>query len=239
MNNTLKIPAGKVKIIAHRGVSGLERENTNAAFVAAGNRSYFGIETDTHKTLDGHFIVFHDDNALRLTDVDWTVEERTLDELRTLRLKDMDENTRSDLVIPTLQEYIRICKKYHKVSVLELKNHFEEADIHSIVEIVKGEGWLADTIFISLDLPNLICIRKLLPEQPVQYVVKEMTEEAFAAMLEYGLDADIRLKSISAEWVQRIHDAGRLVNVWTVNEPEDGLRMIKIGVDQITTNILE
>ena len=36
----------KPLMIAHRGVSGLELENTCAAFVAAGNRSYFGIETD-------------------------------------------------------------------------------------------------------------------------------------------------------------------------------------------------
>lgn len=34
----------QIKIIAHRGVSGLERENTCAAFIAAGNRSYYGME---------------------------------------------------------------------------------------------------------------------------------------------------------------------------------------------------
>ena len=44
---------GKPLMIAHRGVSGLEKENTMPAFVAAGNRSYYGIETDIHKTADG------------------------------------------------------------------------------------------------------------------------------------------------------------------------------------------
>ena len=126
MNDTIKMHALNVDIIAHRGLSGLERENTNAAFIAAGNRSFFGIETDIHKTLDGHFVVYHDDNTLRLTDVDWNIEEHTLTELRTLTLKDLDGNIRADLVLPTLQEYVRICKKYNKVSVLELKNHFEE-----------------------------------------------------------------------------------------------------------------
>ena len=52
-------------MVAHRGVSGLERENTNAAFVAAGNRSYFGIETDVRPTADGHFVLLHDDNPVR------------------------------------------------------------------------------------------------------------------------------------------------------------------------------
>lgn len=38
--NTISIDSKNVQIIAHRGVSGLEMENTAAAFVAAGNRSY-------------------------------------------------------------------------------------------------------------------------------------------------------------------------------------------------------
>ena len=46
--NTIKINKKNVKIVAHRGLSGIEVENTNAAFVAAGNRSYYGIETDIY-----------------------------------------------------------------------------------------------------------------------------------------------------------------------------------------------
>ena len=48
--NTIKINKGTTLMVAHRGVSGLERENTAAAFVAAGNRSYYGVETDIHRT---------------------------------------------------------------------------------------------------------------------------------------------------------------------------------------------
>jgi len=42
-----------VKLIAHRGFNRYETENTCAAFVAAGNRSHFGIETDIHVTATG------------------------------------------------------------------------------------------------------------------------------------------------------------------------------------------
>lgn len=48
--DSIKLDTRTAKMIAHRGLSGIEKENTNAAFVAAGNRSYFGIETDVHKT---------------------------------------------------------------------------------------------------------------------------------------------------------------------------------------------
>ena len=48
---------GNIKTVAHRGLSGLERENTNVAFVAAGQRSYFGVETDVYRTLDGKYVL--------------------------------------------------------------------------------------------------------------------------------------------------------------------------------------
>ena len=50
---TVKIKKSKTKMIAHRGLSGIEPQNTSIAFAAAGNRSYFGIETDVHITKDG------------------------------------------------------------------------------------------------------------------------------------------------------------------------------------------
>ena len=43
---------GKTRMIAHRGASCLECENTAAAFIAAGNRSYWGMETDIFRTID-------------------------------------------------------------------------------------------------------------------------------------------------------------------------------------------
>lgn len=65
--DTVKIKSNLVNMIAHRGLSGLERENTFPAFVAAGNRSYFGIETDVRKTKDGKFIIIHDNNIDRVS----------------------------------------------------------------------------------------------------------------------------------------------------------------------------
>ena len=56
--NTRKFEKKSTKVIAHRGLSGIEVENTCSAFVAAGNRSYFGIECDIHPTLDKKFVVY-------------------------------------------------------------------------------------------------------------------------------------------------------------------------------------
>lgn len=237
--DSIHIDSGRALMIAHRGLSGLERENTNAAFVAAGMRSYYGIETDIHRTADGQFVVFHDDTTTRLTGVEWVVEEHTLAELKTLCLKDKDERFRSDLTLPTLDEYIRICKKYEKVAVLELKNHMEPEDIRKVIDIIREEGYLEQTTFISFDLENMLCIRRMLPQQPAQYLVGKITDELFDILVSNELDLDIHHLGLTAEFTARLHEAGRKVNVWTVDTPEHAQRVLDMGVDFITSNILE
>ena len=88
---TIKINKEHVQMIAHRGLSGLEKENTCAAFVAAGNReSYFGIETDVHRTADGQFVVFHDDNTARVGVDSLVIEDSSFETLRKVQLTDID-----------------------------------------------------------------------------------------------------------------------------------------------------
>ena len=239
MQDTIHVNLPGVKMVAHRGVSGLERENTCAAFVAAGNRSYFGVETDIHRTADGQYIVFHDDNLVRLLGDGRVVEEMRFDELRALRLTDLDGNARGDLLLPTLEEYVHICKKYDKDCVLEIKNHFEPEDIDNVIAIIRGIGWLERTIFISFDLPNMICIRERLPQQRAQYLVSTFGEDLLPILTANHLDLDIKYSSITAEQVRACHEAGIEVNVWTVNEAADADRLAGYGVDYITTNILE
>ena len=82
-SNTIQFNKGNVLMVAHRGVSGLEKENTNAAFVAAGNRSYYGVETDVHKTADGQFIIIHDHTTKRVGVDNLNVEESTYETART------------------------------------------------------------------------------------------------------------------------------------------------------------
>lgn len=239
MKETLKMLSNKPLMIAHRGLSGLERENTCAAFVAAGNRSYYGIETDIHRTKDGQYIVYHDDNLVRLLGDERVVEEMTFAELRALRLKDHDEIVREDLVLPSLVEYIRICKKYDKESVLEIKNHFEPEDIQNVIEIIRAEGWLERTVFISFDLPNCLCLRDKLPEQRVQYLVEVCGEDVLKVLKEKKLDLDMYYGNCTKEICDACHEFGAVVNVWTVNDLDAAYTAVLAGVDFITTNFIE
>ena len=121
--------------------NGGQVKDNHAAFVAAGNRSYFGIETDVHKTIDGHYVVIHDDTTARVAGEDLNVEQSTFAEIRALLLKQKDGNKgRTDIRIPTLEEYIAICKQYDKTAVLEFKNLFEKADIEEMIARIRALG---------------------------------------------------------------------------------------------------
>ena len=240
MNDTLKLNGNKPKMIAHRGMSGIELENTCSAFVAAGNRSYFGIETDVHRTADGQFIIIHDDNTKRVAGDEMIVEKTCYETLRAIRLVDKDgAKGRKDLLMPSLREYIRICKKYEKIAVLELKNHFRPADIDSIIAIIREEEYLENTIFISFDLPNMICIRERWPEQKAQFLISEYTDWLLETLRKEKLDLDIKYVALTKERVDALHAAGIEVNCWTVDTLEDAQRMTEYGVDYITSNIVE
>ncbi len=115
--DTIKIQGKKTKMIAHRGASSLERENTNPAFVAAGNRSYYGIETDIQVIKDGSFVAMHDDTIERVSlgACDVNVLQSSIGDLKDIVLPDIDGSfDRADIRIPTLADYVNICKKYEK-----------------------------------------------------------------------------------------------------------------------------
>ncbi len=242
--NTIKLNTSgtNVKMIAHRGLSGLEAENTCAAFVAAGNRDkYFGIETDIHRTLDGKFVIFHDDNTKRMAVDSMIVEETTFQTLRSLRLGEPRNGgaNRGDLVMPTLEEYINICARYEKYAVLELKNEFTASDVYKIMGIIDKMGYLDKTIVISFCLKNLIRLRKRYPKVQAQFLLSVWDDKHMDSLVKYDLDLDIKYTAVTAELCQKIHDAGKVINTWTVDTVEEGQRVMECGVDLITTNILE
>lgn len=238
--DTVKFNKNKTLIVAHRGLSGIETENTNAAFVAAGNRSYYGIETDIYRTADGNFVTIHDGDLNRIAGENIAVESTSLADLQNIILYDKDgTKIRADLRIPKLQDYISICKKYNKHSVLELKSDFTEDEIKKIVSIIKSQGYLGNVTFISFNYANLKRIRKILPTQSVQYLFTQFTDEIIENVTQDKMDVDVLFKALDKEIIDRLHEKGIKINCWTVDNAEIGEQLAKWGVDFITTNILE
>ena len=231
---------GGVKMIAHRGLSGLALENSVAAFELAGQKSYYGIETDVHVTKDGKYILVHDDDLLRIAGLNVAVEETDYATLRALRFKDVyGKSEEENMFLPSLDEYLSICKKYGKQAILELKNRMDAQDVLGIVSAVEQSGWLDRTTFISFSGENLVELRKRYPAVQAQYLLEKVTEEDIQFMIAHRLNADLRWDCIRTKLVKRLHSEGIKVNCWTVDGRECARLMKNCGVDFITSNILE
>lgn len=238
--NTIKFNKQNVQMVAHRGLSGLERENTNAAFVAAGNRSYWGVETDIWRTADGNFVTLHDGNLVRVGGEQIAAETVTLKTIQSVVLYDMDGTKgREDLRVPALENYISICKKYEKTCVLELKSDFTPEETARFVEIIRTLGYLDKTVFISFNYENLRRVRAVLPTQTVQFLTGDGSDEMIARLKADSMDIDIQHGALTKERIDAMHAAGLKVNCWTVDDPARAEQLAAWGVDYITSNILE
>ena len=238
--NTRKFEKKSTKVIAHRGLSGIEVENTCSAFVAAGNRSYYGVETDIHRTADGKFIVGHDDNLKRIAGEEIYLEKTSLKILQSVVLYDKDGTKgREDLRPCTLENYLSIVKKYEKHAILELKSEFTDEEIAKIIDIVKSYDYLENVTFISFIYENLTKVKRILPNQSAQYLFWKVTDEEIARLVRDKIDVDVWCKELTREQIEACHKAGLTVNCWTVDEIADGERFAEWGIDYITSNILE
>lgn len=238
--NTVKFDNQNTYVVAHRGLSGLERENTASAFVAAGNRNYFGIETDVYRTSDGHVVVNHDGNTIRVGGVNVAMEQAPWELLREVVLYDTDgTKDRYDLRLPNLQNYISICKKYEKVCVLELKSVFTQDEIQHIIDIINGYEYLEQVVFISFHYDNLVLVRNVVPTQPCQYLTGDNSDAMIEKLVQDRMDIDIIHTALTEERVKAMHAAGLKINCWTVDDPARGEMLASWGVDFITSNILE
>ncbi len=238
MKDTVKITKNHAKMVAHRGVSGLECENTAAAFIAAGNRTHYGVETDIWRTSDGKYICNHDGRTGRICDADLVIETTAFDVLRSLRLRDVDGNSdRAELMLATPEEYRKICEKYGKVCVAELKSNFTEAEIAEIFALF--DGYLDKTCFIAFNIENLDLVKKLRPGQECQFLTGNWDDNLPEMLEKRGMGLDIQHGQLTEERIAFCHAHGIEVNCWTVDNPADAERLDSWGTDYITSNILE
>ena len=93
--------------------------------------------------------------------------------------------------------------------------------------------------FISFNFENLVLLRQKCPNNKIQYLVESWDDEVLTKLQQYSLDLDIRYTSLSEEIVTAVHSIGHEVNCWTVNDVAVGEKLVRMGVDYITSNILE
>lgn len=254
--DTIKINKKNVRMVAHAGLQGMETQNTLAGVIAAGNRTHWGIEVDVRVTADGEVVLIHNEDLLSVAGVDLKVAESTAEELRAVTLFDrpmfygmeahgitVDPNARrADLRVPLLEEYVRLCKRYGKVAVVELKSAMTPEHVTHILDTFRRHDYAEGVVFISFSWENLAEVRRQAPGQRVQFLTGDkasFTDEFLDKVAAAGFDLDIHVFTTTRELVERIHSRGMEVNVWTCDWAEHAEGLVDMGVDYITSNILE
>jgi glycerophosphoryl diester phosphodiesterase len=245
----------KVEFIAHRGESYDAPENTLAAINLGWQRGADGVEMDLHLTADGKLITIHDKDTLRVTggkDKGGTrlvVLEHTADELRKLDVGKWKSVSNTGERMPLIEEVLATLPDD------ETRRLFIEVKVGPdaaapLVAAIKANGRpVEQTAVISFNLETCREVERLMPELEVYYLshfkpnnktnappptIDELIAAAQDAKLD-GLDLSHE-GPLDAEGVKRIHDAGLKCYVWTIDDPAIAKRMVKAGVDGITTN---
>ena len=227
-----------VKMIAHMGYHEECMSNTLEAFIAAGERSYYGIESDVRITSDGQFVMFHDVSVTAADGNTYVIRETNWDTLKNVYLT--DDGAATEYKLPLVEDYIKICKDYGKTPILELKDTHSKEELEMLIGKIDSVGYLAETTFIAFSWDNCVLVRELLPENTVMYLSEvDFKESLIEQLVEYNIDLNINRKCFYKPHVEKLHLNGVKVGAYTCDDAKEAEKFISWGVDFITTNVLE
>ena len=113
-------------------------------------------------------------------------------------------------------------------------------DIKNIIDEVEASGYTQNFIFISFSLKYCVEIRRLLRDVKIQWLAdREATPEIINTLVGNRIDLDVYYKKLTKELVEYIHSLGLEVNCWTCDDVDNAIKLIDMGVEYITTNILK
>ncbi len=143
------------KPIAHRGLWNENIvENSLTAYKNAADNGY-PIEIDVFVTTDGKLVSFHDDSLKRMTGEIGLVYNKTLAQLKALKLNGTNEK------IPTLDEVLEICENKTPL-LIEIKNQPNKKVVDMLIDrLKKYKGEFAIQSFNPLYIKR---VKKLAPE---------------------------------------------------------------------------
>lgn len=228
----------QVTLVAHRGYRAVAPENTTAAFEEAGKAGFWGAECDVYRTADGVWIVSHDTNSYRMMDKTVNIEKKNYDELMTHKV-DNGSNIENypDLSYCSLEDYLKICKEYNMVAVIELKGKNNTEHYDEIIDLVNQYG--VEAVYISFHFENMQKIRAL-TDAPVYFLTSEISDEdiELAKSLENcGIDFDGRKEeNFEKGMIKKCIDEGLAVGAWTIDDTALLDKLVENGVTLITTD---
>ncbi|MGW7198620.1 glycerophosphodiester phosphodiesterase [Streptomyces chryseus] len=213
--------------IGHRGVMGVEPENTLRSFVRAEQAGMDAIELDLHLSKDGALVVMHDAEVDRTTDGRGAIADLTLAELRGL---DAGQGER----VPLFEEVLDAVRSPLQAEIKDV------AAAQALAEVMHRRD-LAGRVEVSsfhdeavAEIASLVPgVRTVLVASRFGTDVVDRAEAVGAATLA------LNIRRLTLETVERAHARGLRVIGWVVNT-QDHLRLVRaLELDGATTDYPE
>lgn len=225
-------------VIGHRGAAGLAPENTLAAFRKGLELGADLLECDVHLSRDDRLVVIHDHTVDRTTDGKGRVRDLSLEELKALDAGARHGEEFAGERIPTLDEVLDLTKGRAKLSI-EVKQGpvFYPGIEAAVVAALERAGALDDALVISFDHRALGRIRSLTKRVPVGVLYGARPVDPVG--LARAADAQALLPQwtlVTEEDIAEARRAGLPVLPWTVNDAEQMARLLRMGVDGLTSD---
>ncbi len=211
--------------IGHRGARAYAPENTLKSFKKALEIGVDAIELDVRKTKDNQLVVIHDSDIKRTTNGKGLVNELTLKEIKGF---DAGEGEK----IPTLGETLDFLDKKMKTFV-ELKEAGIEKQVLSVIHEKKLEKNVVIVSFLEDALKKVRELDKDIETGLIYARHKNPLKTALELKANYLL-AFYRFTHTAN--VEKAHECGLKVVVWTINNPQEVEEYAKKGVDGIASD---
>lgn len=213
--------------LGHRGVMGVEPENTLRSFVRAEASGMDAIELDLHLSKDGALVVMHDVDVDRTTDGTGPIAARTLAELREL---DAGRGER----IPVFEEVLEAVSSPLQAEIKDV------AAARALADVIRERDLVGRVEVSSFHDEAVTEIARLVPGVRTVLIasrwgsdVVDRAKAAGAATLA------LNIRRLTLEIVERAHSEEVKVIGWVVNT-QDHLRLARaLGLDGATTDFPE
>lgn len=225
------------KIVAHRGGGSLAPENTLGAIRLGASMGFKGVEFDVMLAGDGTPVVIHDETVDRTTDGRGAVPGMSFAELSRFKSGNGEG-------IPRYEDAAVLCRALGLWANVEIKpaaGH-ERATGEAVARMTRElwKGAPLGPLLSSFSVDALAAARAVAPELPRGYLVGKIPADWRETLQRLRCVAlHCNYKALTADLAREIHGAGYAILLWTVNEPEDGRRLLGMGADCLVTDALD
>jgi glycerophosphoryl diester phosphodiesterase len=249
-----------IKVVAHRGSSDDAPEHTLSAYKRAIEVGADGLECDVRLTKDGHLVCVHDRRVDRtsdghgvvstlelaeLSELDWGSWRDTWEDYEDPEMPDRDRS--QILTLRVLLQAVADAGRRVEVAI-ETKHPTRYAGLveKRLVALLEEFGWAGSTAehpspvrVMSLSQTSLRRMRQLAPDLETLLLMERVPLRFRDGSLPPGTHIagpSIEIVRAHPRYVERVHEHGGAVHVWTVDRREDIELCVSLGVEAIITN---